>query len=336
MSKTIHSKTSELSSRARTAFGAATGSGHSLLTAVVILSGLLSAIFFWQNSQRIFANVWPPAALILGLLVGLIPAEGAFFGWKRVRATKADMTTSQLSATTAGIVTAVASSIFSTFALFVMSFDTVPAEIRQYNDWLVFLALSIPVIMQVAIYAWYTTNERAVVENHERAKLSAMGFNAYIQMEQARLMAVIQGMQTALDAQLEQYGAATGGAEADRLLHDGSQTLLNMGKQPETAVSAATTPQPEAKPETPPTVVPPFHVHHEHDGRRQHVATFATFAETYAWMEQSLPDYAAGMLVASDSQGLALLESRYDWPDASPTSQPVPPDFLPPNGNGRL
>lgn len=227
MSRNTYSTVDRLSDQAQSAFANITGGG--LLTAVILLSGVLSAIFFWQNSHLVFANVWPPAAIALGLAVGLVPAEGAFFGWKRIRQTKHDMTQQQLKATTWGLVMAVICSIFSTFALYVASFEYVPIEIKAYESWLVFLALSIPIVSQVAIYAWFAVNERTVVENHERAKLGAMGFDAWIRAEQARLQSIINGIDTALDRQLEQYGAEVGQREAGRILNEGARQLLAMG-----------------------------------------------------------------------------------------------------------
>ena len=228
MSNKTYSTTERLSSQARGRLANVSGAG--ILSGVVFLSGVLSAIFFWQNSQLVFANVWPPAALALGLVVGLLPSEGAFFGWKMVRASKVDMTHQQLQATAAGLTASVITSIFSTFALFVASFQSVPAEIRAYSDWFVFLALSLPVIIQVTIYSRFAVNERSVVENFERSKLQALGFDAYIRQEQARIQAIINGMDQALDKQLEGYGQRIGEQEAGAMLQDGGQQLLNMGQ----------------------------------------------------------------------------------------------------------
>ena len=228
MSNKTYSTTERLSSQARGRLANVSGAG--ILSGVVFLSGVLSAIFFWQNSTLVFANVWPPAALALGLVVGLLPSEGAFFGWKMVRASKVDMTHQQLQATAAGLTASVITSIFSTFALFVASFQSVPAEIRAYSDWFVFLALSLPVIIQVTIYSRFAVNERSVVENFERSKLQALGFDAYIRQEQARIQAIINVMDQALDKQLEGYGQRIGEQEAGAMLQDGGQQLLNMGQ----------------------------------------------------------------------------------------------------------
>lgn len=229
MSNKTYSTTERLSSQARGRLANVSGGG--ILSGVVFLSGVLSAIFFWQNSLLVFSNVWPPAALALGLVVGLLPSEGAFFGWKMVRASKVDMTHQQLQATAAGLSASVITSIFSTFALFVASFQSVPAEIRAYSDWFVFLALSLPVIIQVVIYSRFAVNERGVVENFERSKLAALGFDAWIRHEQARMQSIINGMDAALDKQLESYGQRIGEQEAGAMLQDGSQQLLQMGQQ---------------------------------------------------------------------------------------------------------
>ena len=229
MSNKTYSTTDRLSSKARSGAGEQ-GSGGALLDGIVILSAILSAIFFWTFSQSVFVNVYPPVALLLGLIVGLMPAEGAFFGWKRVRATKTNLTTSQLSATKWGLVTAVLCSVFSTIALFVATVPFVPADIAAYADWLVFLSLAIPTPLQVCIIAYYSINERATVENHERAKLQALGFDAWVKAEAARMQSIIDGINIALDKQLEGYGQKIGAQEASDMLSDGGQQLLQMGQ----------------------------------------------------------------------------------------------------------
>lgn len=240
---TVYSTLDRLSDRAKASFSDGGGSGAAILTGIVLLSGILSALFFWQNASAVFRNVWPPLAIILALAVGLLPNEGAFFGWRKIRETKHDMTQKQLDVTTTGIVAAVAGSIFGTFALFVISFPYVPAEILAYKDWLAFIALGLPIMVQVALAAKFSTNERATVENFEYAKLSAMGFNNFIKAEQARMQAIVDGQARALSELLESYGAVVGSRQADNLLRDGSQELLNMGRsnQPQVTVFPAET-----------------------------------------------------------------------------------------------
>lgn len=228
--QTYYSTVDRLSDRARASFGSVTD-GSGILTLIVLLSGVLSAIFFWQNAGAVFANVWAPAALALALAVGLLPNEGAFFGWKRIRAAKHDMTDKQLKATSYGITAAVAGSIFGTFALFVISFPYVPAEIVAYREWLAFVALGLPIMVQVGLTAWYAVNERATVENFEYAKLAAMGFDAFIKSEQARMQSIIEGQARALDRRLTSYGREVGEEEAERLLNGGARELLNMGSR---------------------------------------------------------------------------------------------------------
>lgn len=226
----IYSTVEQLSSKARAAFaGGDGGSGNNILTSIILLSAMLSAIFFWSFSKSVFVNVYPPAALALGLIVGLLPAEGAFFGWRRIRESKADLTSQQLRATTAGLIAAVVCSVFSTIALFVATVPFVPADVAQYSDWLVFLALAIPTPLQVVIIARYAINERGTVENHERAKLAAMGFDAWIMAEQARMQAIIDGINLALDERLRTYGEEVGSQQAQNILNEGRQALLDMG-----------------------------------------------------------------------------------------------------------
>lgn len=233
MTKGLYSRVDALNDKASARFSV--GSGDAVLTGIIILSGVLSAIFFWQQSRAVFGGVWPPLALLLGLAVGLLPAEGAFFGWRRIRATKRDMTQRQMTATTCGIVASVAFSVFSTFALFVVSFDQVPADVRALGTWFVFVALSVPIICQVCIYAYYTVNERAVVQNYEQAHTSALTFDGWTRAERARVMAILDGVDRELDAQLEGYGTEQGSMEALRMLAESRSDVL----RPPSAAEAA-------------------------------------------------------------------------------------------------
>lgn len=244
---TNYSQVDRLASKAESMFGRASDGGN-VLTLIVLLSGVLSALFFWQNAGAVFANVWPPAAITLALAVGLLPNEGAFFGWKRIRTAKHDLTEDQLKATKWGLVSAVAGSIFGTFALFVISFPYVPAEILAYKEWFVFIALGVPIMIQVGISAYYSINERRTVENHEQAKLAAIGFDAYIRSEMARIAAIIEGQEMALDAKLKDYGAAVGANNADNMLSNGSRELLGMGNRPQIPAVASQTQQPNTQP----------------------------------------------------------------------------------------
>lgn len=221
-----YSRIEQLNNKAKRAFESGS-SGSYWLTSVIILSGILSAIFFWHNSQLVFSDIQPPEmGLLLGLLVGLVPAEGAFFGWKHVRGTKVDLTKKQVKATTVGLFTAVACSVFSTFALFVASFEYVPESLQELDTWLVFLALSIPLVAQVIIYSVFAIGERTVEENKQHAELSAMGFDAWMKMEKARIQAIIDGAEAELDNQLESYGATQGRSEASRILGQSAAQLI--------------------------------------------------------------------------------------------------------------
>lgn len=221
-------------------------SGQNILTSVVVLSGLLSALFFWRFSQELFVGVHPTLALTLGLIVGLLPAEGAFLGWKSIRATKTDMTASQLIATQIGLVFAVACSVFGTFSLFVATVPFVPVEISQYANWLVFIAIALPVIGQMMIIAWYEINERGVVENFLQAKLNAMGFDAFMKFETARKQAVIEASNRQLEQMIEEYASIRGVSEVERLLRGDSAKNIGDHQPQQNAL-------PEPPPEPPPS-----------------------------------------------------------------------------------
>jgi hypothetical protein len=223
MNQTVDNLARQASSR----FGGGTG-GMTILTGIVVLSGVLSAIFFWENSAQVFVRVWPPAALLLGLAVGLLPSEGAFFGWKKVRESKTEMTTAQMRMTTLGIAFAVFFSIFSTFALFVSSFPDVPESILQYRSWFTFIALAVPVLVQFALFAVFVVNETSVIQNHQRAKVGALRFDSLIRFEQARVMSALLGMEAELNRQLNGYGAQVGTDNANAFLGDRPRTLTDM------------------------------------------------------------------------------------------------------------
>jgi hypothetical protein len=77
--------------------------GTIVMVAIFVLSAILSALFFWRHSTGVFAGIPWIFATVLGLLVGLIPSELAFFGWKDIQKKKEDMTGPQASASDAGM-----------------------------------------------------------------------------------------------------------------------------------------------------------------------------------------------------------------------------------------
>lgn len=229
MSNETYSIIDQLSNKAKAMFGNDNGT-PSMLNFVIVLSAVLSALFFWQFSRTVFAGVWQPAALALGLIVGLAPSEGAYTGWRKTRKNKQDLTAAQLHATRLGLITSVITSMFSTFALFVATVPFVPADIQQYSEWFVFLALSVPVIAQFGIIAYYELNERETVENFENAKLDAMGFDAFVKFERARKMAIVEAAAKHLENQIAAYADIRGADEIQNLLTgNGSKSI---GQQP--------------------------------------------------------------------------------------------------------
>ncbi len=216
----------KLATASRKRFQSATA-GVGILTTVIVLSAILSAVFFWRHSATVFTGLPVVMATGLGLAIGLIPSEGAFFGWKRIRATKQDMTKSQLRASQVGLWFAVAFAVANVIAIFVSSFSGIPAAIQQLSGWIVFFALMLPIPTQFILYAWFVVNEQGVVENHNAAKLNALAHAAYIKTEEARMEAVIQGAEAQLAAMLGDYGATVGRAQADSALRDGNRDVLS-------------------------------------------------------------------------------------------------------------
>lgn len=201
--------------------------GVGVLTAIIILSGILSAVFFWRHSATVFAGMPPLIATVLGLLIGLVPSEGAFFGWKRIRATKTSMTGSQLKASTFGLWASVAFAVTNVVAIFVTSFSDLPAQVQQLSGWIAFFALMLPIPVQFVLYAHFVINEQSVKENHLNAKLDALMFNAFIKGEEARIGAMLLGMEHELNATLPEYGATTGRENAERALRDGRRDMIS-------------------------------------------------------------------------------------------------------------
>lgn len=215
----------KLAASSRKRFQSATA-GVGILTLVIVLSAILSAVFFWRHSATVFAGLPVMLATGLGLAIGLIPSEGAFFGWKRIRATKADMTKSQLRASEVGLWAAVGFAVANVMAIFISSFGGIPVAVQQVSGWIVFFALMLPIPTQFILYAWFVISEQSVVENHNTAKLNALAHAAYIKTEEARMEAVIQGAEAALNSQLASYGAAVGGENATRALTEGRRDII--------------------------------------------------------------------------------------------------------------
>lgn len=219
------SKIDKLRQSANSRLDSATA-GASVLTAIIILSGILSAVFFWRHSTAVFAGLPPLLATVLGLLIGLVPSEGAFFGWKRIRATKQSMTKRQLQASGWGLWAAVGFAVTNVIAIFVTSFADLPLQVQELSSWIAFFALMLPIPVQFILYAQFVVNEQVVEENHLNARLSALMFSAYIAGEEARIGALLEGMEAELSNSLPEYGARVGRENADRALQDGRRDIV--------------------------------------------------------------------------------------------------------------
>jgi hypothetical protein len=216
--------------------------GTGILTSIIVISGFLSAIFFWRHSAAVFTGLPSALATALGLAIGLIPSEGAFFGWKRIRASKVDMTGAQLRASSWGLWFAVGFAVANVIAIFITSFSAIPEAIRELAVWITFFALMLPIPTQFILFAYYVINEQAVVENHSQAELSALKHSAFIKGERARIGAVLEGMETELNQALLTYGSETGRAQAQRVLTDSDQNIVGQFYQ---GIRAAPPPRPQ-------------------------------------------------------------------------------------------
>lgn len=227
--RSIYTTTDRLSDKAAATFSGG-GGGDLMLSLIMIMSGILSAIYFWKNAGLMFSGVPDYISLPLALACGFLPNEYAFFAWRWSRTEKQNMTAVQVFMTGIGASLGTAGSLLGTVALFITSLQIVPAELVEIRTWLAFLALSFPMLAQVVCIAIYNLAERRTVQNHERSKLAAMGFDAWTKFEQARIQSIIDGMGSALDQQLGGYGSRAGRGEAGKFLDDKGRELLDMGQ----------------------------------------------------------------------------------------------------------
>ena len=85
----------------------------------------------------------------------------------------------------------------------------------------------LPIPVQFILYAQFVVNEQSVKENHLNAKLEALMFNAFIKGEEARIGAMLLGMENELNATLPEYGTTTGRENAERALRDGRRDMVS-------------------------------------------------------------------------------------------------------------
>lgn len=208
----------EMISAAERGFGNDVPVGQRMLDGLVVLSALVSALFFLLYGRQVFKDLWDFLAVIMTLLCGLMPTEYAYIAWRNIRKQKQRMTQAQLTFSGMGIAFAVGFAVFSTIAMFVAGFPQVPETIRQYSGWFVFIALSLPLPIQFAMIAGFELFDRAVAENHSKAKAHAITFDALQRFNLARLGAALIGMRRQLSRELGGYGAETGGRGAAHLL----------------------------------------------------------------------------------------------------------------------
>ena len=200
--------------------------GTGVMITIIVLSAILSAIFFWKHSQAVFAGLPSIAAVTLGLLVGLVPSEGAFFGWKKIRQTKEDMTKWQVKFSAAGLWCGVLFAVMNVVALFLTSFPEIPLAVQEIAPWLALIALLVPIPAQFLLYAGFVTNEQSVIESTQRARLNAATHAAAVLAEEARIGAVLEGMDAELNDTLDDYGATTGRENAQTALRSGVRDIV--------------------------------------------------------------------------------------------------------------
>ncbi len=224
-----YSLVDQLSDEAESRFPTVNMGGRTL-DVIMMLSGILSAVYFWQNALVMFVGLPEFVATMLALICGFAPNEGAFFAWKSIRTEKQNMTGIQIGMTAAGAGFAVAGSLLGTMSLFVTSLRIVPADLVEMRTWLAFIALAFPMVTQVIIIAIYAITERQTIENEKRAKLNAMGFDAFMKQKTAQIAAIIRGTEQKLATQLDGYGQRQGAIHASDFLDVRGAELLGMGE----------------------------------------------------------------------------------------------------------
>ena len=200
--------------------------GTLVMYAIFLLSAILSALFFWRHSQGVFSGTPWIFATVLGLLVGLVPSEGAFFAWKDIQKKKEDMTGAQVSASNMGMWLGILFAVMNITGLFLTSFPGVPATVQEITPWLALLALALPIPVQLILFARFSTNEQSVIEAKQRARLNAAKHSAGIKAEEARIGAVLEGMEVELEGTLDDYGQVTGRENAQTALTSGTRNIM--------------------------------------------------------------------------------------------------------------
>ena len=201
--------------------------GTIVMVSIFVLSAVLSALFFWRHSTGVFAGIPWIFATVLGLLVGLIPSELAFFGWKDIQKKKEDMTGPQTTAANAGMWLGIIFSVMNIAGLFLTSFPGVPIAVQEITPWLALLALAMPIPTQLILFARFATNEQSVIEAKQRARLNAAKHSAAIKAEEARIGAVLEGMDAELELVLDNYGQETGRENAQTALTSGTRNIMD-------------------------------------------------------------------------------------------------------------
>ena len=207
--------------------------GTIVFTAIILVSALLSAIFFWRHSAQVFAGLPVLLATAFGLIIGLLPSEGAFFGWKNIRkANEGRMTSQQMKASKVGLWSGVAFAVMNIVAVFVTSFPEVPAAIRDLAGWMVFIALLLPIPTQFIAYSVFVMGDPDVQDGYRRSVLYAAQQHAIHTAELAKLGAVIDAAEQELKARLPHYSAGAATEEVARLLEGRSTVYLTPTTQP--------------------------------------------------------------------------------------------------------
>lgn len=226
--------------------------GTIVMVSIFILSAILSALFFWRHSTGVFAGTPWIFATVLGLLVGLVPSEGAFFGWKDIQKKKEDMTGAQVSASNTGMWLGIIFSVMNITGLFLTSFPGVPPAVQEITPWLALIALALPIPAQLILFARFSTNEQSVIEARQKARLNAAKHSAAINAEEARIGALLEGMDAELELSLDGYGQETGRENAQTALTSGVRNIMDgfyarlHNRQSPAALPASSAAQPAA------------------------------------------------------------------------------------------
>lgn len=224
----MDNKVSELNRRAEIEMS--DGDGFNLLDVLLVLSALVSGIFFWTNSGGVFAvTPFAIANNAMAVAFGVTGSEGAFFGWRRYRKDKRNMTSQQLNISTIGAMVSILTSGLTTLAAIMLNNTFVPETLAQYRDGIVLLAIAFPLVAQTGLAMLFALFSQDTVENFKRAQNEVLVFNQKMELETARIMSLVDTTNDYFEKGIDEYRQKIAPKLAETLFNEGAGAVLNFG-----------------------------------------------------------------------------------------------------------